>query len=226
MNDAITLFMFPFQHSLRGGLKIRAESVLSQLDIEVEVKTLLVGVRRPGTSGPHPVCIEPENAEWTLNIFDGVPQAIGEAFKTHDGHKMFYSNDEIAMQEKPENIWRDCVRKSVRAALSKVDTEAGVVSFCGPARPVLDYHVVPVIQVPSYIFEPYPRLPVLKGWNGYQTSEGLLTECMVEVLVEAAEEMGRPNPGRGFPMNSSSAPEIVRRRAATQDSVAAPGCRH
>lgn len=212
MNRTVTLFMFPFQHSLRGALKIRAEFVLSQLGIEVEVKTLLVGIRRPGTSGPHPVCIEPENAEWTLNLFDGVPQAIEEAFKAHDGHNIFYSNDEIAMREKPENIRRDCVRNEVRAALSKVDAEAGVVSFFGPARPVSDYHVVLVIQVPSYVFELYPRLPVLEV-SGYQTSEGLLTECMLQVLNEAAEEMGRPHPGRSFHQNSSSVPEVVRRGA-------------
>jgi hypothetical protein len=214
MNDFITLFMFPFQHSLRVGLKILAKSVLGQLGIEAEIKTLLVGVRRPGMAVSHPLCIEPENAEWTLDIFDGVPQAVQEAFETHDGHNMVYSNDEIAMQEKPENIRRDCVRKTVQAALSKVDAEAGVVSFFGPARPVGDYHVVPVIQIPSYVFELYPRLPVLKGWAEYQTSEGLLTECMLEVLAEAAEEMGRPNPGRGSPGDSRSASEIVRRGAA------------
>jgi hypothetical protein len=215
MNDTTTLFMFPFQHSLRGGLKIHAESVLAQLGIEVEVKTLLVGVRRPGTSGPHPVCIEPENAEWTLDIFDGVPQAVQDAFETHEGHKMFYSNDEIATREKPENIRRDCVRRTVQAALSKVDAGAGVVSFFGPARPILDYHVVPVIQVPSHVFELYPPLPVLKGWAEYQTSEGLLSECMGYILADATEEMGRPNPGRDFSTNSRSAAEIVRHAAET-----------
>ena len=215
MNDTITLFMFPFQHSLRAGLKFRAESLLKHLGIEVEVKTLLVGVLRPGTQGTHPVCIEPENAGWSLNIFDGALQAIEEAFKTHDGHNIFYSNDEIAMQEKPENIRRDCVRSTIQAALSKVDAESSVVSFFGPARPVLDYHVVPVIQVPSHVFALYPPLPVLKGWAGYKTSEGLLSECMQNVLAEAAEEMGRPNPGRAFPMNSSSTAEIVRHAAGT-----------
>jgi hypothetical protein len=209
----ITLFMFPFQRSLRIGLKIRAESVLEKLGIEVELKTLLVGVRRPGAQAPHPVCIEPENAEWSLNVFSGVPEAVQEAFESHDGHRMVYSNDEIAMQEKPENIRRDCVRNTVRAALSKVDSAAGVVSFFGPARPVLDYHVVPVIQVPSYVFESYPPLPVVKDWGEYQTSEGLLSECMHNVLAEAAEEMGRTNPGRSFPMNTNSAAEIVRQAA-------------
>jgi hypothetical protein len=215
MTDYITLFMFPFQRSLRIGLKIRAEGVLSQLGIEVKVKTLLVGVRRPGTSGPHPVCIEPENSEWTLNIFDGLPQAVEKAFETHDGHRMFYSNDEIATQEKPENIRRDCVHLSVASTLSTLDPEAGVVSFFGRARPVFDYHVVPVIQVPSYVFELYPPLPVVKGWADYETSKGLIHECLDLVLAEATEEMGRPHPGRGFPTNSSSDAEIVRRGAGT-----------
>lgn len=210
MNDAITLFMFPFQRSLCWGLKVRADSVLKQLGVAVEVKTLLVGIRWPGTSGPHPVCIEPENAEWILDIFDDVPQAIQRDFDTHDGHNLIYENDELAMQEKPEHIRRDCVRTTVQTALSKADAGAGVVSFFGPARPVLGYYVVPVIQVPSHVFELYPPLPVIKGWNEYRTSEGLLSECMKIVLAEAAEEMERPNPGRNFSMNSSAAAEIVR----------------
>ena len=215
MNDTITLFMFPFQRPFRAGLKYLAESVLEQLGIQVEVKTLLVGVIRPGVQGTHPVCIEPENAEWSLNIFDDALQAIEEAFKTHDGHKMFYSNDEIAMQDKPENIRRDCVRSTIQAALSKVDEEACVVSFFGPVRAVLDYHVVPVIQVPSHVFALYPLLPVVNGWAGYKTSEGLLSECMRNVLAEASEEMGRSNPGRAFPLNSSSAAEIIRHASGT-----------
>jgi len=213
MNDTITLFMFPFQRSLRAGLKIRAESVLTQLGVTVEVKTLLVGIRWPGTPGPHPVCIEPENAEWTLETFDGVPKAVKETYDTHDGHNVIYGNDEIAMQEKPENIRRDCVRKTVQAALSKVDVKAGVVSFFGSACHVLGYYVVPVIQIPSHVFELYPPLSALTGWAGYKTSEGLLSECMRNVLVEGSEELRRRNPGRNFPMFSSSAPEIVRHSA-------------
>src|SRR5271167_4742695 len=127
MNDTITLFMFSFQRALRAGLKSRAESVLAQLGVAVEVKTLLVGVRWPGTSGPHAICIEPENAEWALDIFDGVTQAVKEAFDTHDARNLIYENDEIAMQEKPENIRRDCVRKTVQVALSEVDERAGVI---------------------------------------------------------------------------------------------------
>ncbi len=213
MNDTITLFMFPFQRSLRWGLKYRAESVLQQLGIEIEVKTLLVGIRWPDTPGPHPVCIEPENAEWSLDIFDGVQQSVQATFNAHDAHNLIYLNDDIAMQEKPEHIRRDCVRTAVLAALSKVDAEAGVVSFFGPAHPVLDCYVVPVIQVPTHVFELYPPLPVRTGWAGYTTPEGLISECMKQVLAEAEEEMGRPNPGRSFPMSSSPATEIVRRGA-------------
>jgi hypothetical protein len=215
MNDTIVLFMFPFQHALCRGLKALTESVLSELGIQVDVKTLLVGVRRPGTTGLHPVCIEPEDAEWTIDIFDGVPEAVQEAFKGHEGHRMFYSNDPIATQEKPENIRRDCVRDTVRRALSKVDAEAGVVSYFGPARPVLDYHVVPIIQIPSWVFDLYPPLPVLEGWARYKTSEGLISECLREVLSEAAEEMGRPHPGRGFSMSPLSPKEVVRRGAVS-----------
>lgn len=213
MNDFINLFMFPYQRSLRGGLRIQAESVLKKLGIQTEVKALLVGVRRPGGSSPHSVCIEPEDGVWTLTTFDGVPEAVENAFKTHDGHNMFYSNDDVATREKPENIRRDCVKTTVQAALSRFDSEHGVISFFGPAHPILEHHVVPIIQVPSDVFELYPCLPVVTGWAGYKTSEGLISECLLGVLYGAVEEMGRPNPGRGYPMNSGSADEIIRRGA-------------
>jgi hypothetical protein len=64
----IHLFMWGYQGHYRISLRLLAENVFSKLGIRLKPKTLLVGVRGPGSKNPHPVCVEPENDQWPLLI--------------------------------------------------------------------------------------------------------------------------------------------------------------
>jgi hypothetical protein len=215
MSRSITLFMWAFQETFRLHIEQLAKSVFEKLGIDPEIKTVVVGVRRPETPGRNPVCIEPEDSEWHLSLFDGIVDRIDATFQNHPNQHLFYENDERAMRDKPENIRRASVRTEVKAVLEALDIPRGITSFFGSARTVGEYHVVPVIQVPSRIFELFPPLPQLTVHRHYTTSPGFIHTCMNYVLDEAFEEMAQSEPGRFIGGDRRSAGDIVRLAAAS-----------
>ena len=215
MSRPITLFMWAFQEAFRLHIEHLAKSVFETLGVDPEIKTIVLGVRRPETPGRNPVCIEPEDGEWDISLFDGIVDRIETTFKSHPAQNLVYGNDERAMRDKPENIRRDAVRTEVQAVVEALDNASGVTSFFGSARSVGEYHVVPVIQVPSTIFNLFPLLPQLKVHRHFTTSPGFIHTCMHYVLDEAFEEMAQPEPGRFIGWGRRSAGDIIRLAAAS-----------
>lgn len=198
----IRLFMWGFQHHFRSRLKSFTEETLAQIGFEYEAEVILVGVKRKGSKSYHPVCIEPEYQKWGLDIFEGIIQKIDEDYKNDPNHRVFYSNDEIAMREKPEKIMRYCITSAISESLKEYDNKNNTQSFCGTAYPVDDYYVVPVIQIETELLERWPFID-LKSYSfytkekyNYQTS--LVKLCITELLEQATIELSKPNPGKGI----------------------------
>src|SRR3546814_4239144 len=96
---------------------------------------LLVGVRKPGHANRNPVCIEPEDGQWPLALFDGLVGSIDDIYSKHHLQNMIFG-DEPSMRDKPEWMHRDSVTTAVRRALMPYDERQGVRSFVGQARPI------------------------------------------------------------------------------------------
>lgn len=207
----IRLFMWGYQPHFRVMLKTRAEDIFKKLGVDVEPKVLLVGMLSPNKKNPNPVCIEPENDEWSLELFDNLHSSVAEISECHELQNIFYS-DEQSMLEKPERIYCDSVRKAVKQALEPFDENHSVYSFCGNASLVDSYYVVPVIQLPKWIFEKFPPLKKLNSndryaWQGHLS---FIHACMFKLLKEADNELKQVEPGRSLSDGMKRADEIIR----------------
>ena len=211
----IDLFMWGYQPHYRLALELFTKEVFKELGIESTPKVLLVGVLNPQKQDRNPVCIEPEDGEWPLTLFADLPNSIETVVRDHPLQDVIYG-DEPSMRDKPENIWRDSVSKSVRQALLPYDAEHSVRSFCGIAFPVGNYYVVPIVQVPESIFQQFPPLQEVEiedPWErrGYPS---MIHACMSTLLTEAAEELRLPDPGSNLLFSRRRADEIVRLSAS------------
>lgn len=214
-------FMWGYQEHFRFSLQYRATQVLQALGARHQTKALLVGALRPGHRNQNQICIEPEQGEWPVTLFDGLLSKIEGEYEAHHLQGIFYS-DEPSMRDKPENMRRDATRLAVKTLLSSFDSAHDVVSFCGTAKPVGDYYVVSVIQIPLALFRQFVPLharPVSSPYDrqGYPS---LIHAAMAVVLSEAGRELERPEPGR-FTDPMRDADEIV--RTAARKFVHSPG---
>lgn len=206
---SIRLFMWGYQPHFQLLFEHLMDRVMNALGVpESGVECLLVGARIPGHQNPHDVCIEPEDGKWKVNLFDGLLDLIEEEVATHPSQNIFYT-DAPSRQDQPENIHRDSVRRAVQKMLRLYDSDNEVRSFAGPPAPVADYYVVPVLQLPTTIFQRFRPLREPIKFNIIRGHPSLIHAAVSEVLAEAHDELLRPDPGRSIIGRTKSPEEIL-----------------
>lgn len=205
----IRLFMWGYQPHFASALRHLAADVFKELGVSLKPDVLLVGVLKPDAKG-YPVCVEPEDDKWDLSLFDAIPEEFLKTIKNHRLQTMMYG-DEASMNDKPENIRRSSATTVAQNALKPFDAKYGVRSFCGAARPVENYYVVPVIQVPNELFAEFPPLTLPLTDDEYWPSGecSLILSCLGVLLNEASRDLLVPDPGRSINISMRSAYEIV-----------------
>jgi hypothetical protein len=210
----IKLFMWGYQPHFAHSLGRQAEKVFAELGIDLGPDVLLVGLLKPPLKDKHPVCIEPEEKKWPLEIFSNLPKRFREIEVTHPLQNVFYG-DAPSMADKPENMRRSSASMAVREALVSFDESNQVRSFCGSARPVGDYYVVPVLQIPNAVFQKFPPLSLPDTGRDYtpKGEHSLIHSAITVLLDEASEDLLLPDPGRSLSFDTRAASDIAREAA-------------
>jgi hypothetical protein len=195
-------------------MKIRAKQVLAALGADIEVKTLLVGVRLPEVSEGHPVCIEPEDGEWDIADFKDVHPMTSEIFNTHPDHHLFYG-DEPSMLDKPENIRLKSVRAAIEKTLSRTDQKHGTYSFCGIPVRVGNFHVAPVLQAAQSQIDAFPRLSAPIQFQEWTSTKGIVQALISHLLAEASDKLGTKEPGRLLGIFDADCSGLLRKAGKT-----------
>ena len=212
MVHIIQQFMWGYQHYFRVGLQRLGRSLFEVVGVDLQPVSLLVGARKPDSDDRHAVCVEPEDGDCSVNLFEGLLMDIERTIERHELQDVFYSDDQ-SMRDKPERIRRDSVKRAVVQALKPYDSAKQVLSFCGTAAPVGEFYVVPVMQVPSRISKAFPSLLNPIGNDVVGGHRGFIQAAMSEILSDATADLQRDEPGRDLSEHMRSAREIARAAA-------------
>lgn len=191
--------MWGYQEHFRIKLKLDVKRVLEKIGLyDVDFEVLLVGVLASNNENNYPICIEPEDRKWDLKIFDGLIKDIETEIENHPLKNMFYSNDEQAMREKPENIRRDSVSIAMKKALLQYDKDNDLESYVGLSTLVEGYYVMPIIQITNKVFQKYHKLDQknFRDRNFYQSFSSLIEATLITLLRETSKILQTKNPGR------------------------------
>lgn len=193
MGNIIDQFMWRWQHSFAASMRYAAGELFDRIGVQPKPSVFLVGIAWPGNGARHGACVEPEDGEWPQSLFADIPEALPARFAAHPMQQRYYS-DASTMADKPENIRRLCVSEAVRDALSGYDGTHDLRSFISTARPLDDYYVVTVLQVPTATLVAYPAVPF--EWQGEKSEDNLLLASINVLLDQAQMLLERPEPGR------------------------------
>ena len=206
--------MWGYQEHFRFSLRYDTEKVLEKIGLYgVDFEVLLVGVLSSDSENTYPICIEPEDGKWNLEIFSNIIEDVEQEIENHPLKNMFYSNDQQAMREKPENIRRDSVSTAVKKSLLQNDEDNNLESYVGLSTLVEGYYVVPIIQITKEVFQKHPKLDE-KTFQNRKLHQGSLSfiESALKILLENASKLLQTeNPGRA--RNNIEVREVVRSAA-------------
>jgi len=191
--------MWGYQEHFRLSVQYLAREVLKALGVSVDVTALLVGARRPDHENRNDVCVEPEDGQWPLALFDGLLTSVEDVYSNHKLQDVFYG-DGPSNRDKPEWMRRDSVSTAVGRALKPFDADNNVISFVGESRTLGDFYIVPVLQVPEALFRKFPPLKEQPRrheviGNGHLS---LIHAALNTVLNEATTALQLPDPGRSL----------------------------
>ena len=214
MQKTIKYFMWGYQEHFRFSLRYDTEKVLEKIGLYgVDFEVLLVGVLSSDSENTYPICIEPEDGKWDLEIFSNIIEDVEQEIENHPLKNMFYSNDQQAMREKPENIRRDSVSTAVKKSLLQNDEDNNLESYVGLSTLVGGYYVVPIIQITKEVFQKHPKLDekTFQNRNLHQGPLSLIESALKILLENASKLLQTENPGRA--RNNIEVREIVRSAA-------------
>ena len=205
-------YLYSFRKQIQQGMN----AVMEELGVsEAGAECRLVGVRRSSQQNMSDVCVDPEDAKWPLSLFAGLLDVIATEIANHPERGTRY-DDRLRMEEIPERIHRDSVRRAVQKTLAPYDSNHGVHSFAGPPTHDADYYVVPVLQLSGALFKRFPPLHVPVSEDGGETRPAsLIHSAISQVLATARNELGQPGPGHHSRGRLPSAAELGRRAAAS-----------
>ncbi len=204
--------MWRYQYYFRVELEMFANRVLESLGAEFKAKALLVGARVPRSKDPNPVCIEPEDGEWSLELFKNLHARVRKMVACHPMRNRF-CGDEVRMREKPEEIRRHSVTQAVKEALEPFDSENGVESFCGLSTRIGNFYVVPILQIDSKSIGDVPEVRREVRVDRFSFHRSLVHAGIARILEESTKDLCGPDPGRNISPSNHNEKEIIRRSA-------------
>jgi hypothetical protein len=222
MKHTITYFMWAYQPHFCLMLRLHAEKVLGMFAPDLAPETFLVGVHLTAEEA-FDVCVEPEDGNLPVSLFDGLPRRIEELYEAHPNQQVFYG-DAPSMQRKPQLMRADATRTAVQERLDAFDREHGTISFCGlPGHvkhaEVGEYAVVPVLQFHRATFDRYRHLTkerVGEGYHSFRIVRSLVDAVIDILLSDAKREFLHDEPGSMFSAEFHRDATDILREAARQ----------
>lgn len=211
MGEKLRYWMWGYQEYFAHHLEYEAAEVLAEIGLgKVATRGLVVGVLSPGKVDTNPVCVSPEKGLQDLDAWNGLPALVEETFRKHPGQMMMYG-DAPSMEDKPENLRRDSVRRAVLEFVAPKFASDGMAAFVGTAAPVGNFHVAPVIGVDAATLGSDFALSVAVRFDRWSAPQSLAHAALDQILREATAELLRKDPGRHFGTRGLERGELVRR---------------
>ena len=209
MKKTIDQFMWGYQEHFRIGVELNIARALSEIGMNVDVRTLLVGFATEGDL-KHQVCIEPEDGPLLVEHLRNVSDRASELLKENPDSRMFHSHP-LMQQKHRESLFRKARSDALEEAIHKVDVFEGLTFFASSGAPINGYDVLTCVGIPTEILD---HLPTLDGSRVgvLNVLQSLQQGVIYESLVRADRALYLPDPGAGISVLGAT--ENIVKRAA------------
>lgn len=195
----IRLFMWGYQPHFKVHAQTFAEGIFNKLDKNLNPNVFLIGILCEENADRHPICIQPEDPRYPLEIFSDILK-ISEEFEQLDERSNLFYSDPDSERDVKHRIKFDSIKNAVQKIIRESDLDNEITSFCSVPVLIEGYMVSVVLQLDRSAYNSHYSLKKNKRNRSY-ISRSLLESTINEYLNECSKELSKANPGknlRGF----------------------------
>jgi hypothetical protein len=209
----VQYFMWGYQSHLRIAMSVAAEKLFTALAPGLHPAVHLVGFLDETREDRYSICVEPDDGDYTPDLFAGV-RSMAETLQA-TGNGTVYLHPSKAVSERfEERDRRSNLTKALRTVLEQRNARSGTITFCGSAERVEGFLVIPVLRLNRAAYESLPRLSRNHQLGENITFSPSLAEALVDVFLdECSKALRQPQPGAVFESICSNESEAMRRAA-------------
>lgn len=200
--------MWGYQSQFQILAQSAAEGIFNRLDKTLSPRVFLIGVLVEDKEDRYPICIEPEDYGYDLEILTSVKESA-QHLEALDEERQILFSDPVAEENHKRWIKSRALKKAIEQVIDRQYESRKVVSFCSWPELVEGYRVSVVLQLDREAFNSHYSL-VKDIVDDLHAATSLLDATVTEYLRECAKELDKPNPGDSFRTFDRDPVEIIR----------------
>lgn len=209
MNCVIDQFMWGYQRYFQISLGSFAERIFSKLDIDLQPKTFLVGIRNEGLGNRHEICLEPEDCGYMQRDFKNVRKLAAQLELVDSESKIIHTHP-IAQKNHKIRIKNNALRDAILKTVQRSSVYSDLLTYVSYPTEKEGYSIFVILQVRKSAYESHYRLSKEKFKERYHISVSLINSTIDKFLEAASHELYVPNAGAGLDFSKYESDEIIK----------------
>lgn len=207
MENVIDLFMWGFQKHFQISLQVSAQMLFDTIDKRLNPTVFLLGVLKETRNDSHPICIEPEDCGYPVNVFAEVNK-LAEELEKIDKEKNILHTLPIAQENHNKRISTNAQIDAIKKILEKVDLYSKTEKFISFPTYVEGYLVFVVLQIQKEALHNYYSLRKQMIFENTKISRSFIESAIDTFLKECTSALKDPN--KSFGAAERQAEELLR----------------
>ncbi|MEO0728303.1 MAG: hypothetical protein AAFZ63_27390, partial [Bacteroidota bacterium] len=210
--QTLKYFMWPWQVYFRILSQNSAKNLFGTLDRGLRPNVFLIGFLVAERNDRHPICIDPEIIDYTLDEFENLQDVANELYRNSDDSRMFYTGS--GMQEEMDNRHREeYFRRALEKILNESQNNTGKICFVSPGVIIAGYKVFVILELNKSVYELHTHLKRVDPMERMKKYFSFLEATKDVFLNTSALHLHLPDPGKSLSSDVRTSEEIFKRAA-------------
>lgn len=181
--NVIEYFMWGYQQHVQISLQGNAQSLFSQIDMELKPTVFLLGILTEKRENRHPICLEPEDCGFRVDSFKRITSLATKLSEVDEDRKMFHSHP-TAQENHEKKIANRAYIEAIDKILKREDIYGTEERFISSPTYIDGYLVFVILELRKEVLSKYYTLTKDK-FDRFHIARSFI-ESAIDTFLKAA----------------------------------------
>jgi len=194
MENITNFFMWDYQQHIRTSLQATAENLFKEIDPKFVPTVFFVGVLVGDRKDRPPICLEPENCDYTVDAFNDIKKLAGKLEKTDEKKKTLNSNfNSTAPAKHEKRISNEAYIAAIHKILAHEDVYDKTEKFISSPTYVEGFLVFVILEMQKDALGKYYSLTIDKRYDRNKFNRSFIESTVNMFLKESTNALKDPH---------------------------------